>query len=238
MESARAVRYALRVLLASILAASLLPPPAPPLVRFVEDFSSYPESACLPDGSKLGPWTVVFSGYGCVKIASEGGNKLLHTGAPQSEADQTRALLIAGPDFSAPLTFTSRVATVSQARSGSPANPWEVGWIAWGYTDNEHFYYFIPKPNGWELGKRDPAYPGGQRFLITGRTPYFPVGSWTTLRIAQDADNAITVHANDELLIKFADSEKPYLSGRIALYNEDAHARFDDIMVSAGSGRP
>ena len=56
------------------------------------------------------------------------------------------------------LDFTIRLRTLAQRRRGQP-NPWEVGWLLWRYTDNDHFYSFIVKPNGFELGKQDPAYP-------------------------------------------------------------------------------
>ncbi|MDX3227886.1 hypothetical protein [Streptomyces sp. ME19-01-6] len=40
------------------------------------------------------------------------------------------------------------------------------------------------KPNGWKLGKRGPAYRGGQRSLATG-TPSFRVGDWSKVRVRQ-----------------------------------------------------
>ena len=48
----------------------------------------------------------------------------------------------------------------------------------WDYTDNNHFSYLALKTNGWELGKRDPAYPGGQRFLATGSDSPTQIGQW------------------------------------------------------------
>ena len=71
------------------------------------------------------------------------------------------------------LDFTIRLRTLAQRRRGQP-NPWEVGWLLWRYTDNDHFYSFIVKPNGFELGKQDPAYPGRQRFLAYAYAPAFP----------------------------------------------------------------
>ena len=65
------------------------------------------------------------------------------------------------------IDMTTTLGTVRQVRNG-PANPWEVAWLLWHYTDDQHFYSIVLKPNGWELGKEDPAYPGAQRFLATG----------------------------------------------------------------------
>ena len=89
-------------------------------------------------------------------------------------ADETHAGLISGPHPSWPvdvkgnLTIEASLHTETQLRRQNAANPWEVGWLLWDYVDKIHFYYFIPKPNGWELGKADPAYPGDQRFLASG----------------------------------------------------------------------
>ena len=61
----------------------------------------------------------------------------------------------------------------------SKPNPWEVGWLLWCFSpdpthpydpsptsnSNFRFYALCLKPNGWEVSKQDPAYPGGQRFL-------------------------------------------------------------------------
>lgn len=61
----------------------------------------------------------------------------------------------------------------------SEPNPWEVGWLLWCFSpdpthpydpsptsnSNFRFYAVVLKPNGWEVSKQDPAYPGGQRFL-------------------------------------------------------------------------
>lgn len=201
--------------------------------RFSEDFSAYPAASCLPEGSRLGPWTIVFTGYGCAKIESDGGDKWLHAQpAASASASETHALLVSGPSFSSPLSITGRMNTAQQLRAAG-ANPWEVGWILWGYTDNSHFYYFIAKTNGWELGKVDPAYPSAQRFLATGSSPSFPIGRWTTFKITQDAANTIAVYANGQLLATVRDIERPYVAGKIGLYNEDAHVHFDDIAVFA-----
>ena len=124
--------------------------------------------------------------------------------------------------------------TTRQLRTGSAANPWEVSWVLWHTTDSDHFYYFIVKPNGWELGKKDPAYPGGQRFLATGSVPSFPIGQWYRIGIRQSAET-ITVSVNDLPITTFADYERPYSSGRIGMYSEDAEAYFDNISITTDS---
>ena len=118
-----------------------------------------------------------------------------------------------------------------QLRTGSTPNAWEVGWVLWHYTDDTHFYYLALKPDGWELGKEDPAYPGAQRFLRTASSPTFTVGSWHKVTVQQVA-NVITVSADGVALGSFTDLERPYLSGRLGLYTEDAQVHFDDVTVN------
>lgn len=217
------------------------PPPPPPPGVFIEDFSSYIPNVCFPDSTTFGPWTTVYNGYGCNKItvdqsnsanAANAANQWLDS-APlaSSSLSETHATLVVGPSFSGQLTYQVILQTMEQLRTNDPANPWEVGWMVWNYTDDDHFYYFIAKPNGWELGKRDPVYPYNQRFLATGSSPTFPTQSWTTLKITQDADNTINAYVNGVLMTTFTDTERPYTSGRIGLYSEDAHVVFDDVSV-------
>jgi hypothetical protein len=116
-------------------------------------------------------------------------------------------------------------------------NPWEghgnarravrAPWLVWAYTDPEHFYYITLKPNGWELGKRDPAYPGGQRFLATGRTKY-PVGPWYTVRLEQNGAD-LTVQVGGRRLVAFTDVERPYTGGKVGAYTEDATVEFEGL---------
>jgi hypothetical protein len=127
------------------------------------------------------------------------------------------------------LTMTLR--TRSQLRHGCPPNPWEVGWAVWHFTDNRNFCYLILKPNGWELGKADPAYPGAQRFLATGSDPTFPIGAWHTAHITQ-VGGSITVEADGQLLTTVVDEERPYLHGSIALYCEDSAVDFGALTAS------
>jgi hypothetical protein len=127
------------------------------------------------------------------------------------------------------LDLTTRMRTVRQLRSEKP-NTWEAAWLLWHYTDDEHFYSVVLKPNGWELGKEDPAYPGAQRFLTTGDQPTFPIGTQHTVRV-RHVGNLITVWANGQLLTTYTDEERPYERGRIGLYTEDAEVAFDSVVV-------
>lgn len=197
---------------------------------FTDNFSSYTQNTCFADGTNFGPWTSAFAGFGCVQVESSGTRSWLDE-APEVSTDssQTHSSLVLGPSFSNALTFSVSLNTVAQLRQGSAPHPWEVGWVLWHYTDNSHFYYFLPKANGWELGKEDPAYSGSQRFLATGSSPTFSIGSWHNITIMETAQNTITVYVDGNLITTFTDTERPYTSGRIGLYDEDSHVQFQNV---------
>lgn len=198
---------------------------------FSEDFSGYAAGGCLKEGSSLGPWTVVFTGYGCARVEGRGRSRRLHADArPRSRPDRPMALLITGPRLAAPLRLRARLHT--KGRVGREG--WKGAWLVWSYADRRRFYYFIPKPNGWELGKRDPAYPGGQRFLASGRSPAVPLGRWADVEVRQEEGGRLSVSLDGRDLVSFTDRERPYSAGRVGLYVEGAHAHF----ASVSGGRP
>ena len=181
------------------------------------------------EGGSYGPWSVRYHGYGSVGIEVDGTNTLYQQPQASTAAGETHAGLVLSTSFSGDLDLTLRAKTVRQLRTPIP-NPWETAWVLWHYTDDYHFYYFALKTNGWELGKEDPAYPGAQRYLATGGFPSFSIGAWYAVRVHQVA-STITVWVDGQEIVSFTDHERPYLSGAIGLYNEDAHVRFDDVRV-------
>lgn len=202
-----------------------------------DSFTIAAPTGCLAEGVEMGAWMVRYTGHGCVRIGHDGGAAQISI-APKavSSSEQTSAPLILGPYLEGRVRYSVSVTTDHQLRTGSEPNPWEVGWIVWHYADDEHFYYFIPKPNGWELGKRDPAYPGGQRFLATGSSPAFAVGGRYDVDVMQENDR-VSIRVDGIRVVTFTDDERPYTAGRLALYSEDAAARFSDIRIDTG-GRP
>lgn len=201
---------------------------------FTDDFSGRTPGRCVRDGGPIGPWTVVSTGFGCVKVVEEGGQRWLHANTLSSTtAPETHAFLVTGPKAVAPFTWSARVSTVEQNRAAAP-NAWESAWLVWGYRDRQHFYYLATKPGGWELGKRDPAYRGGQRFLASGESPQFPPRTWGTVTVAQSKDDEISVWSDGKLLARFPDAERPYHAGKVGFYGEDCWARFDDARLTAG----
>ena len=151
--------------------------------------------------------------------------------AASGHPDETHAALIVSQEsYQGAVYFEGSVCTLEQLRVGV-ANPWETAWLVWNYGDNDHFYYFAMNPNGWELGKRDPDYAGGQRFLATSTDVTFEVGRWNQFSITQVGDR-IVISVDGVELVRFQDLERPYLGGRIGLYTEDARVMLDDVRGS------
>jgi hypothetical protein len=207
------------------------------IYRFVEEWTSFTAATNWADASVHGSWTTVFAGGGPVGVELESSAKV-HTQTPTAPVDSSdthSSLVRTTASFSGNMDVTYRMKTVSQTRtgaySGAAANAWERGWVLWQYTDNTHFYYFVVKTNGWELGKEDPAYAGSQRFLASGSTPTSALGTWNTVRV-QQAANVITVSLDGTVVTTFTDNERPYTAGSVGLYNEDAHVRFGTIHVA------
>ncbi|GAA2718489.1 hypothetical protein GCM10010439_01550 [Actinocorallia aurantiaca] len=177
------------------------------------------------DGTVHGPWRSVFDGHGLNGIRD---GVISMRPMPPTRPDETHAGLIVSAASHTGLDFRLETRTTEALRKPR-GNPWEVSWVVWAYTDPEHFYYLALKPNGWELGKRDPAYPGGQRFLATGHRA-FPLGEWYSVKIEQ-RDATLKVHAEGDELTAFTDRERPYPSGSVGMYTEDAAVEFRDIEI-------
>lgn len=208
--------------------------PTAPATAFFDAFTGYPTNSCLADGATFGAWKSAYAGYGCTQIKTDGTRSWLDQAPLASvSAAETHASMVIGPAFSTPYTLTLDMNTFAQLRKNDPPNAWETAWVVWHYTDDEHFYYFTLKPNGWELGKRDPAYPGGQRFLATGPSPTLRVGAWNKVAVAVSG-GSMQVSIDGQPVTSFTDGERPYAAGAIGLYNEDANVRFTDVAVTLG----
>lgn len=209
------------------------PAPSTGTTLFFDDFSSQAITGCMSDDTVIGSWISVYNGYGCNSIvAIPEGRAMSQKPMASTQPDETHAGLYLGPQFSGSYTYEATVKTQEQLRLNSAPNAWEVAWLVWNYTDDTHFYYFAPKTNGWELGKEDPAYPGAQRYLATGSYPTYPIGQWLNVKIIQNG-NVISVSVNGVPLTTFTDNERPYSTGRIGFYNEDAHVYLKSVKVTA-----
>lgn len=151
---------------------------------------------------------------------------------PSTSPDETHAALVVSSDrFQGNVTFDGSTFIGEQLRTGSQANPWETAWLVWHYADNDHFYYFALKTNGWELGKRDPAYAGGQRFLASGDDMRFTTGTWYRFHVAQHGAT-MTVAIDGKEIVTFTDREAAYTGGKLGIYSEDVRVRLDQVSGS------
>ena len=192
------------------------------------------------DGDVLGDWRVVFAGYGAVTADANNSNRIALAPQPVSSPGATSAALaVSTESFTAPtLRVEATMATTTQLRVNTPANAWEVPWLVWDYVDNEHFYYAVAKPNGWELGKRDPAYPGGQRFLATGSEIAVAIGETANLSVVrevQDNSSRIILEVNNSTVADFVDDERAYTGGNAGAYTEDADVIFSEVAVNGSA---
>lgn len=188
------------------------------------------------DGAEVGDLRVVFAGGGRVGTDPNGEARLVLEPAPPLDPATTRAALVVSQDsydFGC-LQVSGRLRTDRQLRSGTP-NPWEVAWLVWDYSDNGHFSYAMVKPNGWELGKRDPAYPGGQRFLATGDLAGAEwLEAWNTLAVRRTASSGVSrivLSLNGRQVADFGDTERPYTGGAVGAYTEDARVSAAELAV-------
>jgi hypothetical protein len=155
----------------------------------------------------------------------------LRTREPASTAETFSSLVRTRPAFG-DVDFAVSIRTIAQLRRPA-ANPWEVGWVLWRYTDNHHFYSFIVKPNGWELAKQDSAYAGSQRFLAVSYSRAYPIGVSYRIRVRHVGDT-VTIWVDGVRIVRYTDRERPYSSGSIALYAEDSSALYSPIKLNRG----
>ena len=195
-------------------------------------------SAVAGQGTGHGQWLTIFNGYGHTDVTGSGAGQTITT-APSTTRSRraTHAALVVSRRRSGDFVATLRVQTVRQLRRGAAGrpHPWEVGWVVWHYTSEHSFYALTLEPTGWLLSKQDPAYPGGERFLASGRTPRFRVGVPHSVGIVQIGDQ-ITVSGDGHVLTRFTDTRQAYLRGSFGAYSEDSNARFWDIRVRALPG--
>ena len=180
------------------------------------------------DGSTHVRWQVMYTGYGTVTGNDQQVRLEPHTA---EAANITHGALVHTTDTYQDASFAVTVRTEEQLRRNDQPNAWEVGWVQWNLRDNDHFYAVALKPNGWEISKQDPAYPGAQRFLATGTERTFPVGGDHRVEITQEWPR-MTVTVDGTELATVTDEENPYRGGSIGLYTEDAAVLFHDFRIS------
>ena len=193
-------------------------------------FDANPIAEPWLDATAFGAWYSLHDGFGRTQVERAGNGRVLtlRTRVPATTAETFSSLVRTRRAFR-DVDFSLTVRTTAQLRQPE-ANPWEVGWVLWRYTDNRHFYSFIVKPNGWELAKQDGAYNGSQRFLALSYESSYPVGKAYRIRV-QHVGPTVTVWVDGTRIVHYTDHERPYPTGSIALYAEDSAVRYSPVLL-------
>ncbi len=199
-------------------------------VLLAESFEGYAPNQLWRNQTAYGKWFVNYAGFGGIAVEQSRSRVLALKPKASTRASETHAAQVVSRQRFGDFDMTLRLHTARQLRTPRP-RAWEVAWVLWHYLDDNHFYYLVLKPTGWEIGKADPAYPGGQRYLVTQDEIRFPTGRWHDVRIRQEG-STMTVWANGRKLRTLTDTRAPYLSGRMGLYTEDAYVHFDNVWVT------
>lgn len=186
-------------------------------------------------------WDVVSDGEGSVTFDADG---ILMTPKVATTSGETHgAWLLAKTteatplqNFKATITYT----TVSQLRTGTAPNPWEVFWLFFNYTTDSNgkkqTNYVMIKTNGTEM---DRAYDeADQEFLVTNSAPTLQIGSAHTMTVTKSGTH-VTVLLDDQPAADFTSEASPSakyiydIPGAIGLYTEDAQVRVSSVKVES-----
>jgi hypothetical protein len=163
--------------------------------------------------------------------------------APAQAGETHSALAVSNQVFgagAAPYRITGKARTVRQLRTVKP-NAWEVAWLFWNLADNNHLHYFLLKPNGWEIGKRDPRYavPGvndGQKIMATGDSVKLAANEWYQFDVRVNGAEA-DIYVNGVFVCHFKDTDAaPLVAGRVGLYCEDSTCQWSGITAPVADG--
>lgn len=195
----------------------------------------------LEDGqiSPNGKWQNVYNGFGSSGVEKVNGKHVFFLKPRISTSPKdTQAALVRSTNTFCDYSVNFDINTVKQLRQNIPPNTWEAGWFIFRYTDTFHYYWFLIRSDGIELGKKDcdtctdPFT--GQQFLVTKQIPTLQTNTWHhwTINII---GNHIQISVDKKLVIDFVDQKmSPKLSaGNIAMYSEDAYVRYDNMHLVA-----
>lgn len=198
-----------------------------------EPFTELPAGKTFDDGARFSHWRVVFDGVSNGRgVRVSKGGLILAPQSAQEAATTNSSLVVSRRKFTqAPLHLSATWTTQRSTRVGAP-NPWEAGWLVWDYLDAAHFTYLILKPNGWEVGRRDPSQPGGQRFIADGPAPATPIGMQRTATVDRVYGQS-TIRVDGDPLTTFT-LPMAENRGSVGMYSEDAVVLWQRIAVASG----
>lgn len=191
-----------------------------------------PELTGEPPVQSPSTFSVIYDGYGTVDI--QNATIVLEPKAATQPSETHAALVKSDTAHTGDYTFSATMRTEAQLRTGSEPNPWEVGWLAFGYKPDGTFKYLILKPNGYgiELGE----FLGGttQNFLWTSQVGAddFSIGRDYRVDIRVRGE-VIEIWIDGAKRLSYIQTQTDRLSsdGAVAFYSEDARAVFSHIQV-------
>jgi hypothetical protein len=145
---------------------------------------------------------------------------------PPSAPAETHSALVTSPPVAGDGAFSFTATTLAQLRTGSAPNPWEVAWAMFRFRDLADYYWFILKPNGWELGKKQGS--DRQIFLATGTAPTLDIGRANHVRI-ETRGSRIRVLVDGAQVVSYVDPNPLPAGGSVGLYEEDSRVQFRSV---------
>lgn len=189
-----------------------------------------PQSSVLAAASWNG--TVVYDGYGSV---SQTRNSVTMIPKAATQPGETHAaLVVSKQSVRQPFQLSYTMKTAQQLRTGSTPNPWEVGWVMFGYKKTGAFKYLVLKPDGYGLELGESLLHDNQNFLYTSviGQDQFPVNTDNDV-VIRVKKNVVTVTVNGKKHLQYTMSKKDALSadGQYGFYTEDASVQVTNIKM-------
>jgi hypothetical protein len=211
-----------------------------------DNFESSPYTIADNQTSPNGKWFNKYSGFGVsgtvaitTSLTATDNNTVFYEKPKTStNPNETHAALTLTTQTYEDVEMHLKAKTNQQLRQNSTPNPWEVTWIMWRYQDDWHHYYFIFKPNGVELGKKQNENQAEEQiFLYTANEPKLKIDEWNTWYIKMSGNHIeIWLKMTDgswQRVVNYNDNTPIVGPGNIGLYTEDAHVQFDDVYIDS-----
>lgn len=192
---------------------------------FFEDFEALTVRSNWTDGTSEGSWACDYAGGGSAGVEIDGTKTFFLLPRLPDGGTQSALVSTTRDDFG-DVEFVVRVKTVAQL-STTP-DPDQAATIVWreavGSTDA---YYVTVGPSQWDFGTTTAT--GITSHDIAG--PGCPINQWCKLHV-RDVAGSVSVSIDDRPA-RTVSAPKKLGPGRIGLYADSAHARFDDLAVYA-----
>ncbi len=212
-----------------------------------DNFEGPPYSITDNQTSPNGKWLNKYNGFGesgtvtvTTPLTLYNVNNTIFYEKPKisTSSNETHAALTLTTQAYENVEIQLKVKTSEQLRQNSTPNPWEVAWVMWRFQDDWHHYYFIFKPNGIELGKKQNENQAEEQiFLYTANEPQLKINEWSTWHIKMSGNHIeIWLKMADgswQSVVDYYDNSPIVGPGNIGLYTEDAHVQFDDVYIAS-----